>query len=283
LRFPKKYLKTIESIRRWYNGFSWDGCTAVYNPYSTLLLFDNKKFDEYWFASGTPTFLIDILRERNDVKYVLEPTQVSGGFDSFDITNVDTKVLLFQTGYLTVKSAARNPFSENMIYTLGIPNEEVRKALMIHLVAAYAKVHVSDTGSIRDSMFEQLFNGDAASFERSLRDMFARIPYQLHIPREAYYHSLLLLWLNMIGFEVMAEIPTDKGRIDAVWTWKERAVIAEIKYAAKGSCARLLDAAFAQIKKQRYYERYMVKNNRVALLAVAFAGKSIACKMEELT
>ncbi|MDR1918257.1 MAG: PD-(D/E)XK nuclease domain-containing protein, partial [Tannerellaceae bacterium] len=113
-----------------------------------------------------------------------------------------------------------------------------------------------------------------------MQEMFARIPYQLHIPREAYYHSLLLLWLNLLGFQVEAELPTDKGRIDAVWVWKERVVIAEIKYAAEGAVEPLLEDAFAQIRERRYPERYAGSHRRIALLAVAFAGKEIACRME---
>ena len=272
----------VESIRRWYNGFSWDGNTFVYNPFSTLILFDKKRFSDYWFASATPTFLIDLVHERNDVKLLLESTQIqASGFDSFEPAKIDTKLLLFQTGYLTVKSVARSRFGEELVYTLDIPNREVRQALMTHFVAAFASFPVSDTAPMRNRMLEQLFDGDTAAFERSIQEMFARIPYQLHIPREAYYHSMLLLWLNLLGFEVMAEIPTDKGRIDAVWTWEERVVIAEIKYANRGACEKLLNDAFAQIKKNRYHERYGGNNRRIAFLAVAFAGKKIACRMEE--
>jgi hypothetical protein len=134
---------------------------------------------------------------------------------------------------------------------------------------------------MRERMMTQLSDGDEKSFERSMQEMFARIPYQLHIPREAYYHSMLLVWLNLLGFEVIAELPTDKGRIDAVWTWEDRIVIAEIKYSGKGSCETLLDAALAQIKKNRYHERYAGENRRIAFLGVAFAGKKIGCRMEE--
>ena len=80
---------------------------------------------------------------------------------------------------------------------------------------------------------EALLKGDTAVFEANLKALFANIPYQLHIKREAYYHSLLLLWLNMLGFHVEAEVYSSRGRIDAVWMWKERAVIAEVKYASK--------------------------------------------------
>jgi len=165
---------------------------------------------------------------------------------------------------------------------LGVPNEEVREALAIHLVSEYTTSFASDTALMQTRMQEQLFDGDITSFERAVKELFAGIPYQLHIPKEAYYHSMLLVWLNMLGFEVIAEIPTDKGRIDAVWTYEDRVVIAEVKFSNKGACERLIKAAFKQMKDNQYYERYAGANKRIALLAVAFAGKKIACEMEEL-
>ena len=123
-------------------------------------------------------------------------------------------------------------------------------------------------------------NGDGAAFEQSAKELFAGIPYQLHIPREAYYHSLLLLWLNLLGFEVQGEVSTNKGRIDAVWTWKNQAVIAEVKFANEGDSALLLQDAFKQIYESKYYERYTGSNRKITFLAIGFAGKAIACKME---
>ena len=112
--------------------------------------------------------------------------------------------------------------------------------------------------------------------------MFARIPYQLHIPCDAYYHSLILLWLNMLGFDVLGEVPTDIGRIDAVWRQEDRVVIAEIKHDENSTLEALLQEAFEQIHDRRYYEAFSRKNRRVALLAIAIAGKETACRMEEL-
>ncbi len=275
--------EALNSIKDWYNGYSWDGATSVYNPFSTLLLFRNNQFDNFWFATGTPTFLVNLIKERNDVKSLLEPGSFdSMGFDSFDPDTIDTKQLLFQTGYLTVKSIAKSRFSETMMYALGVPNEEVRRSLMSYLVGSYANYPVPETVPMRNRMLQQLFDGDVRAFERSMQEMFARIPYQLHIPREAYYHSLLLLWCNLLGLEVQAEIPTDKGRIDAVWTWEERVVIAELKYSESETTDALLDKAMAQIKDTRYHERYAGTDRRIALLAIAFAGKEIACRMEEM-
>jgi hypothetical protein len=276
-------VELLEKIKFWYNGYSWDSVTSVYNPFSTLLLFTEKQFSGYWFATGTPTFLVNLIKERNDVKVLLEPVLMqSSGFDSFDYRTLDTKLLSFQTGYLTVKKTEKSIFNNTIIYTLCPPNEEVRQALIAHLVGSYAAYPVSDTVSMRERMMQQLLEGDSQSFERSLQEMFARIPHQLHIPREAYYHSLLLLWLNLLGFNVDAEISTDKGRIDAVWIWGDRVVVAEVKYAPGEKSGSLLKKAFAQINNRRYYERYTGGNRRVALLAVAFTGKEIVIKMKEL-
>jgi hypothetical protein len=249
-----------------------------------LLLFTEKQFSDYWFATGTPTFLVNLIKERDDAEMLLNPVQVeSSGFDGFDYRLLDTKQLSFQTGYLTVKKTEKSMFSQTLLYTLGFPNEEVRQALVAHLVGSYTACPASDTLSLRERMMRQLFSGDAQAFERSVQVLFARIPYQLHVPREAYYHSLMLLWLNMLGFKVDAEVPTDRGRLDAVWTWGDRVVIAEVKYSAEETSDALIEKAFAQIRARRYHERYAGEGKRITLLAVAFAGKEIACRMEDLT
>ncbi|MDR2425285.1 MAG: PD-(D/E)XK nuclease domain-containing protein, partial [Prevotellaceae bacterium] len=273
---------TIDEIKRWYDGYSWDGKTSVYNPFSTLQLFNNNQFIDYWFASGTPTFLVNLIRERNDVATVTKPFEMSAsGFDAFEITTLNTRLLLFQTGYLTVKNVQTNMFDNVQEFVLGIPNEEVRRGLLTYLLSDFSQYSIVETPIMRNRMMKQLFDGDATALENSLREMFARIPYQLHVPLEAYLHSLFLLWLNLLGFKVDAEVQTNIGRLDAVWTWAERVVIAEVKYSVKGNVAPLLDEAMSQIRKRRYWERYG-KDKRIAILAVAFAGKEIGCRMEEL-
>jgi Holliday junction resolvase-like predicted endonuclease len=276
--------EALAKIRRWYNGFSWDGETPVYNPFSTLVLFEQQRFTNSWFETGTPTFIVDIIKERNDVQLLLESSQMKqSDFNSFDYRTLNTQLLLFQSGYLTVKKIEQEEFEDEVIFTLGVPNYEVRQSLMNYLTGSFTGYPVGDTGSMRSRMIKQLLDGDAAAFETSLKALFANIPYQLHIKREAYYHSMLLLWLNMLGFHVEAEVSTSRGRIDAVWTWKERAVIVEVKYASRGALETLLDAAMEQIKEKGYCERYAATYQRVAQVAVAFSGKRIGCRMKEFS
>jgi hypothetical protein len=272
--------EVLNMVQHWYNGFSWDGHTFVYNPFSTLLLFMKKTFENFWFATATPTFLVEIIKERNDIKYLLEPVEVDGtSFDTFDYRVLDTKLLLFQTGYLTVKNVKKGRLGVPLVYTLGVPNNEVRNSLLEYMVSSYASYPVSDTVILRDRMRKQLLNGEEEAFEESAKELFAKIPYQLHIPREAYYHSLLLLWLSLLGFDVQGEVSTNKGRIDAVWTWEEQIIIDEVKFAEEGDVNRLLQDALAKKKKKEYIERYKDGIHKITLLAIGFAGKTIACKM----
>jgi hypothetical protein len=273
----------IEKIKQHYDGYSWNGKDFVYNPFSTLKLFKEKEFTDYWFESGTPTFLVNLMKERNDIQSVMESFELSAdAFNAFDIQNINTKLLLFQTGYLTVKSVSKDPFGGYPVYTLGIPNEEVRNGLVKHLLAGYTNYQLPEINQISSQMMRQLLSGDTSAFDRNLKALIANIPYQLHVPEEKYYHSLLLLWLNMLGFNVDAEVSTNIGRIDAVWTWKERVVIAEVKYAREGNPDTLLAEAFAQIREKKYSERYHGQNKRIALLAVAFAGREVISEMTEL-
>ena len=275
--------ETVESIKRHYNGYSWNGKDFVYNPFSTLSLFREKEFTDYWFASGTPTFLVNLIRERNDVQSVTEPFEIqANSFDAFDIEHINTRLLLFQTGYLTVKSVRKDPFTGKTGYVLALPNEEVKDGLTTHLVSAFSACTVSGASALQQQMMRQLFAGDTSAFNRNLKALVANIPYQLHVPAEKYYHSLFLLWLNMLGFKVDAEVLTNTGRIDAVWTWEDRVVIAEVKYAAEGNPDTLIAEAFAQIGEKKYFERYLGQNRRICLLAVAFAGREITGEMREL-
>jgi hypothetical protein len=130
----------LEKIRYWYNGYTWDGKTAIYNPFSTMNFFDNQRFTDYWFRSGTPTFLIDIIQRRDSMESVLGPIVVDESiFNEYDPANISEIPLLFQTGYLTIKQMELMP-DGCAEYTLGVPNTEVNKALLTCLLKAYGNI-----------------------------------------------------------------------------------------------------------------------------------------------
>jgi hypothetical protein len=272
----REYL--LDKIRYWYNGYTWDGKTAIYNPFSTLKFFREQRFDNYWFYTGTPTFLMDIIQRRNHVNVILEPLVVSSNiFKGYDPTNIGEVPLLFQTGYLTIKQIKL--IDERPQYTLSVPNSEVNESSLTCLLQAYGKYPDEQIDELRRTMQQQINDFDESGFARSLEVMIATVPYDLHISEESYYHSLMLIWMRLLGFRIHGENHNNIGRSDAVWEQPNLTVVAEIKYHADKAIDTLLNEAMKQIHDRRYYNKYLGK---VILLGIAFSGKQIGCRMEEL-
>jgi hypothetical protein len=276
LNMTREYL--LDKIRYWYNGYTWDGKTAVYNPFSTLKFFREQRFDNYWFYTGTPTFLIEMIQRRDHANAILEPIVVNSNlFRGYDPTNIGEVTLLFQTGYLTIKQIKL--IDERNQYTLGVPNSEVNESFLTCLLQAYGKYPDEQVDELRRTMQQQIIDCDGSGFARSLEAMIATVPYEIHIPCEHYYHSLMLIWMRLLGFEIHGENHNNLGSSDAVWEQPNLTVVAEIKYHATRKIDTLLNEAMKQIRDQRYYNKYLGK---VIILGVAFSGKQTGCRMEEL-
>ncbi|MDR2382290.1 MAG: AAA family ATPase, partial [Prevotellaceae bacterium] len=160
----------LDKIRYWYNGYTWDGETAIYNPLSTMKFFQARQFDNYWFNTGTPTFLIDIIQRRNRMDLALNPIVVSSNiFKGYDPANIGEVSLLFQTGYLTIKKIERIGIRTQ--YTLGVPNMEVNESLLTYLVQAYGKYPDEQIDELRRTMQQQITACDESGFARSLEAM----------------------------------------------------------------------------------------------------------------
>ncbi|MDR2066748.1 MAG: AAA family ATPase [Endomicrobium sp.] len=128
----------LSKIKHWYNGYSWDGKTFVYNPFSTLKLFYSKEFHEYWFNTGTPTFLIEQIKKKDDLELFAEQQRVrEEGLSGFAAEEVETSALLFQTGYLTIKK--KEATEMEVSYTIGFPNFEVKTAFLTSLLGYMRK------------------------------------------------------------------------------------------------------------------------------------------------
>ncbi|GHT56886.1 hypothetical protein FACS189446_9000 [Bacteroidia bacterium] len=147
----------LAKIREMYDGYTWDGKTSVYNPYSTLSFFRKQEYSNYWFETGTPTFLINRLKKRGLAKTVLEPVIVgSSAFNSYDPDELEDIPLLFQTGYLTIKD--QKQVGIELEYTLGVPNLEVRESLMRHLLNAFTTYPMSQMSQLGREMLQQWQN-----------------------------------------------------------------------------------------------------------------------------
>ncbi|MDR2437182.1 MAG: AAA family ATPase, partial [Endomicrobium sp.] len=180
----------LSKIKYWYNGYSWDGKTFAYNPFSTLSFFDKREFGKHWFATGTPTFLIEQIEKIDDLYIELKVVgdDILRGTGS---EKIEPTALLFQTGYLTVKKKERG--ERGVRYTIDFPNFEVREAFLSRLMAVCARKRQEEVERVRDKVYEGLEEKDEKKLERSLTELFANISYRLITERESYYHSLFLL------------------------------------------------------------------------------------------
>ncbi|TGO02346.1 hypothetical protein PN36_26425 [Candidatus Thiomargarita nelsonii] len=271
----------LAQIKHWYNGYSWNAKDRVYNPYSILNLFAEQQFDNYWFASGTPTFLMKLIKKTALDVTVLENKKVSKIlFDSYNLENLNVFALLFQTGYLTITHIESG---EDLLpeYTLNYPNLEVKNAFVTYLFEIFTTNSLDEIQPVAKNLRRHLQAENLDGFMNIIRALFAKIPYPLHIQKEAYYHSLFYMILVLMGVEIDLEVLTDKGRIDGVLAFSDKIYLIEFKYGKAGSkIDSLAQKALKQIKDKNYGERFLNDGRPRVYLGVGFAGKEMGYKME---
>ncbi len=273
----------LELIKFWYNGYSWDGKRTLYNPFSILNFFMDQDFGNYWFASGTPTFLLKKIREQQiDITGLEKQTLGVQSLDSYDIERLETYALLFQTGYLTIKGIKRARMGARS-YILSYPNFEVRESLLTYLCADFTAASVAKIQPLHEQMFTYLEQEDLEAFIQMMQSLFSDIPYPLHISEEAYYHSLFYMIMKLMGAEVNAEVLTDKGRVDAVLECDDRIYVIECKYGESGRKVETLTRnALRQIHAKKYYEPFLKKGKKILLLGIGFVEKTLGYQIEAL-
>ncbi|MCK4762764.1 MAG: AAA family ATPase [Candidatus Aminicenantes bacterium] len=207
----------IEDIKRWYNGYSWDGKNFVYNPFSVLNFFQKQKFGNYWFESGTPSLLVKLIKKHNiDVKTFERHKTGEAVFSSFEIDRLHVVSLLFQTGYLTIKEVEHTG-RHKRLYTLSYPNIEVKEAFLEYLLGDFSARFADEITMIVEQLKESLERGEEEGFFEVMRSLFARIPYDMFVgDREGYYQTVIYLVLMLIGVSIRTEVETNLGRLDAV-------------------------------------------------------------------
>jgi hypothetical protein len=273
-----------EILRKWYDGYSWDGKTHVYNPFSLLNFFDSKQLADYWYESGSPKFLIELLRKKPQNFFEVENVVVDQNIlNRFDISDIPLIPLLFQTGYLTIRSVETKDYAR--LYTLGFPNLEVRQAFSRQTAEALTYASETSAYSAWLKMRTALENGSPEELGDVLAGLFASIPYQLHIPEEAYYHSLFLAVMIQLGFSFQGETSVAGGRADGILEMSNgRVYVMEMKYkkcrpdAGEKEKQSLLDGAIqdamAQILDRGYADPFKGSGKTIFRVAVAVAGRS---------
>jgi len=257
----------LRQMRYWYDGFCFAAdCQSVYNPFSLLKLFKHRHFSNYWFETGTPTFLIKLIKSQNYSVKDIEDLRVRElSFSSYEIENLAVLPLLFQTGYLTIKGY--NP--KSMLYKLYYPNREVEDAFLKYLMDEFSEMEKGRPDAYLWSLAEALDERDFDTFFEVLQVLLADIPYDIQIRREKYYQTIFYLIFKLVGLQIGAEVRTNRGRIDAVVETGEEVFIFEFKL--DGSA----EGALAQIKERGYAEKYGRRDD-VYLIGVNFGTKERA-------
>ncbi len=261
-----------QEIKNWYNGYNWLG-ESVYNPFDVLLLFRNREFRPYWFETGTPTFLVKLLLERQqftpDLGRIVAPETL---LSTFDVGNIPLEALLFQTGYLTVDKVRRLPGL--MQVTLRYPNLEVRTSLNAVLLQNLMP-NPAQYGIHATRLYDLLLDGDFPGLQALFHAFYASIPHQWQTNSpvaqyEGYYASIFYSYFATLGLDIRLEDSTNLGRIDMAVLFNAQVFIFEFKVVEQTSEGQALQ----QIKDKAYADKYRARGEPIHLIGVEFSKAS---------
>ena len=251
----------LDEIKRWYNGYNWDSISKVYNPFSLLRFFDGGgDFKNFWFETGTPTFLIKELYKHRYFDFDnVEASEEE--LSAFNIEFVQPTALLFQTGYLTIKSY--NP-SESW-YVLTYPNEEVRRSLNEYLLKAFRQNETESVIPMVIKLRNALQEKDLERVVNLLNNLYATLPFDLwQRENERFYHALLHITFTILGTYIQSEIHTSEGRCDAVVHTEKYIYFFEFKLDQSA------EIALKQIEKKHYFKPFKENNKKLIGVGINF-------------
>jgi hypothetical protein len=252
----------LERLKTTYDGYRFSKRpVTVYNPFSILKALEIGDFAHYWFETGTPSFLIDLLRERHYPLLQLEGFQAHELlFGTYTIEDLQPEALLFQTGYVTIKDA------QGSYYTLGYPNDEVKSAFTTQLLYAFAGPNKQPVSTRVAKLMTLLQQEDFTAFGETIQALFAHIPYpEAAHQDEAHFHALFYLMVAASGMSASPELLTNRGRIDLAVELPDHVFVMEFK------CDQSVQAALQQIRAKGYAERYQQSGRRVFLMGFNFS------------
>ncbi|MBK1720404.1 ATP-binding protein [Thiocystis violacea] len=256
-------------IRDWYNGYNWTG-ESVYNPFDLLLLFQKRKFRPWWFETGTPTFLVDLLTQRATWLPRLGHLETDAALlSSFDVDAMTTEALMFQAGYLTID--LEEEISGNYFYRLRYPNREVYQSLNGALLTAWTPLG-QEAVRHRKSLHQLLLANDFVGMEVLFGAFFSSIPTDWHrknpIARyEGYYASVFYAYFASLGLDITPEDASNAGRLDMAVRFNGHVYLFEFKVVELTPEGR----ALKQIKDRGYADKYRRLGQPIHLIGVEFS------------
>ncbi len=275
----------LDKLKDWYNGYQFSDIGAkVYNPFSVLNCLTKKKFSNYWFASGTPTFIPYVVQQNPSAVQqlmTLETEQIT--ISQMDTLSLETyfqnmALLFLQAGYLTITS-----FDEaSHIYQLAYPNYEVRLSMTDQILELVAHINAVQTAGFAVRFRNALTADDIQAFCATMKDFFALLPHTIIVHREKFYQGAFFIITKLIGAHIDAEQATSRGFIDAVLDGHKNTYIIEFKR------DKTPDNALQQIHDKYYHEKFMIDSTKpVVLVGMNFeysdeTGVSVSWNIEKL-
>ena len=255
---------TLAALTNYYDGyhFTWPS-PDVFNPYSLMRAFNDGQIDAYWFESGTPTYLIEIMR-----KYGVEPSMigrreaVAGDFNAPVKTMASTTPLFYQSGYLTIKDCDNDEAEKS--YWLDIPNKEIRTGLMRSLMPYYMALPPEEGNNTVKNMYRAIKKGDMEGALLTMQAYLRSIPYTANTAYEGHYQQVVYIIFTLLGIYMDVEVHTQKGRVDMVMRAWGKLYLVELML------NKSAEAAMRQIDLKDYASRFSLCGLPIVKVGVNF-------------
>ena len=259
-----EYEAALARLKENYDGYHFTPkAPGVYNPFSLLNTFKNRQFGDYWFETGTPTYLVELLKRTKYDLYDMAHTETSADvLNSVDAASYNPIPVIYQSGYLTIK--AYDP--EFGLYTLGFPNREVEQGFVKYLLPYYASVDRVDTAFEIQRFVREVRQGDVDNFLERLQSFFADTPYELARDLELHYQNVLFIVFRLVGLYTQVEYHTNRGRIDLVLKTDRYIYIMEFKLDGTA------EEALRQIEAKGYAEPFAHDGREIIKVGVNFSS-----------
>jgi hypothetical protein len=256
----------LAKLKHYYNGYRFsDAPLTVYNSYGLLGHFYNRgKFIPYWFGRGTPTFLINLIKNQKlDISHIEDYTIRYSDFQKFDAGSMNAVTMLYQTGYLTIADYDE----ERNRFVLDYPNEEVRASFAESLVREYFQANENSLNMFTTKFVDAIFDADVDKLMQSLKVFLKGIPNTIIEDREKYFQAAVHLIFKMFGFDCRSEVALSDGRVDTLLETKKLLYLFEFKF------EKSADEALKQIDTKDYLLPWKGSGKRMFKVGVNFSGE----------
>ena len=258
--------QACEQLRTDYDGYHfYPDSPGIYNPFSLLNTFKKKQYGHYWFETGTPTYLVELLKlHKYDLYRMAHEKTTSNVLDSIDAASTNPIPVIYQSGYLTIKGYIPEP----RIYELGFPNREVEEGFMNFLLPYYTPIQESESGFAIWDFISDVKSGDIDGFMERLQSFLADCPYELAKDIELHYQNVLFIVFRLAGLYTKVEYHTSRGRIDLVLQTDSYVYVMEFKL--DGSA----EQALQQIEEKQYALPFAKDSRKVYTIGVNFSSET---------